>query len=398
MNVLLLGCVYSENQKSRFLKSSKRGYQFAAQNFQEAIIDGFCANGVSISVLTIPSLSTFPLGNRLPIVTKHPFVYKGAVMGTSLGYINLPFFNKPCMSAISNAVEEWYRTCKGKKYVLVYALLPMQMTIAVNIKKRHPEVELGIIVPDLPRFMSCNKYYQKLGLQEKNNNLIYSLVGYFNYYILLSDAMKVDLKIPEDKYIILEGVFQQKKTAQDKPIIKRKSILYSGGISVRYGVFDLIEAFHLIPDSDIELWLCGRSDNTDMLRDEIKRDSRIKYMGVVSHEKSLELQQQAMLLVNPRHSTELFTKYSFPSKTLEYMASGTPVLMNHLPSIPQEYLSYIYLFQEESIEGYAKKIQEILNKDRLELDEFGRQASSFILTEKNAKVQIKRVISLFSKE
>ena len=64
----------------------------------------------------------------------------------------------------------------------------------------------------------------------------------------------------------------------------------------------------------------------------------------------------ATLLINPRFSNEEYTKYSFPSKNMEYMASGTPILTTKLPGMPKEYYEYIYLFEEESIEGMKNKM------------------------------------------
>ena len=50
---------------------------------------------------------------------------------------------------------------------------------------------------------------------------------------------------------------------------------------------------------------------------------------------------KATLLVNPRPTTEEFTIYSFPSKNMEYMASGTPLLTTKLPGMPEEYHQYV---------------------------------------------------------
>lgn len=62
------------------------------------------------------------------------------------------------------------------------------------------------------------------------------------------------------------------------------------------------------------------------------------------------MQQQATLLVNPRKGHEEYTKYSFPSKTMEYMASGTPTIMYKLPGLPIEYEEYLVLLPDNSQE------------------------------------------------
>ena len=108
------------------------------------------------------------------------------------------------------------------------------------------------------------------------------------------------------------------------------------------------------------------------------------------------LQKKATVLINPRHSADEYTKYSFPSKTMEYMASGTPTLMAHLASIPQEYESHLFFFDDESIEGMKNKIIEVCEKSQSELETFGKAASKFILEEKNEMKQAKKIVDMIN--
>ena len=100
------------------------------------------------------------------------------------------------------------------------------------------------------------------------------------------------------------------------------------------------------------------------------------------------------MLVNPRNSSEEYTRYSFPSKTMEYLASGTPTIMAHLSSIPKEYDPYIFYLEDESSEGLKQKILEVGAIPQSELDRFGEQAAQFILTKKNNHSQANKLISL----
>lgn len=107
------------------------------------------------------------------------------------------------------------------------------------------------------------------------------------------------------------------------------------------------------------------------------------------------MQKKATLMVNPVHSSEEFSRYFFPSKTLEYLASGTPTLMSRLSCMPSEYNNYLFYFEDESIEGMAKKIQEICEKPQFELDEFGSKAADFIVKHKTPKPQMRKAIEFF---
>lgn len=396
INVLFLGCIYSEAQKDVFLKKSRRGYQFAAQNLQESLIDGFVANDININVLTIPALSTFPRGYKSPFVKNADFVIKGNVLGRSMGYLNIPFKNHVDYSAAAEYIDQWYNNTKGKHVIFVYALLGQQMYIATAAKRRHSDIKLCIIVPDLPRFMGGNKYYKKLGLQEKSINSIYTRIKCFDSLVVLAEPMVADLGMADRPYIVVEGIYSGNSNLNAVDKTKELALLYTGALVLRYGIGDLLDAFMKIDDKRFRLWLCGIGDAVDYIKECKRKDNRIIYFGKVSKSEAETMQKKATLLINPRHSSEELTKYSFPSKTIEYMASGTPTLMCHLPSIPSEYDEHLFYFTDETIDGMAATMVEICEKPSSELSTKGLNARKFVISKKNAKDQVARIIGLLN--
>lgn len=388
--------MYSDNQKEVFLKSSKKGYQFAAQNFQESLIEGFTANGVQLHVVSIPSLSTYPLGCSIPYVEDCDFCYRGNVLGRSFGYLNMPFFKKSNNVEIDDWVEKWYNTVSGEKYIVVYALLENQMSIAIRAKERHPDIKLCIVVLDLPRFMGCNKIYKMLGMQRKSINWIYNNIRYFDASVLLAEPMAKDLKIQNMPFVVIEGIYTYKQRKINKSKGDKRIILYTGALSARYGLKDLVDSFMTINNDRCRLYLCGSGDAVEYIKEQAKKDKRIVYLGMVSHDEVVNLQAEATLLVNPRHSGDEYTKYSFPSKTMEYLASGTPTLMSHLDCIPQEYDQHLYYFDDESTMGMARCMTEILKKTAVELSNKGQKAAEFIINNKTSEIQTKKIIQLLS--
>lgn len=399
MNLLFLSCAYSDTQKALFLKNSKRGYQFAAQNLQEALIDGLIGNGVELMVLSIPALSTFPFGYKRPFVKGADFSFEGRKIGESFGFLNLPFLNYVSEERLLKSIDQWHTLTRGAHCILVYALLYPQMKIAVEAKKRYPDIKISIIVPDLTRFMSCNRIVNLLGLNKKMNKKIDALVPHFDGFVVLAQPMIKDLGVEGKPYTVIEGIYMQ-ATALEEKIDKEKDkkiIFYGGALSLRYGIADLIDAFKQIKGNDYRLWLCGTGDAVPYILCSAKMDKRISYKGVVSRTDVEHMMKQATLLVNPRHSNEDFTKYSFPSKTLDYMASGTPVLMSHLESIPSEYDDYLFYFKDESIDGMAKSMIEVCEMDVVLLKSKGERAQSFILEKKSPNSQVKEIVNLIER-
>ena len=106
---------------------------------------------------------------------------------------------------------------------------------------------------------------------------------------------------------------------------------------------------------------------------------------------------KSKLLVNPRPTNEDFVKYSFPSKNIEYMASGTPFLTTDLPGIPAEYKDYIFTIEDNCVDNVKTGIEKVLSLTTQERDAFGERAQKFVLENKNKYVQSKQIADFLDK-
>ena len=119
-------------------------------------------------------------------------------------------------------------------------------------------------------------------------------------------------------------------------------------------------------------------------------------MGVKSNNEIVSDEQRASLLVNPRPSSPEYTKYSFPSKTMEYMASGTPVLMTKLPGMPKEYYPFIYTIDDETVEGVANALKAFFAIPASDRYRKGASAREFVLAKKSNIEQAKKIIEFIT--
>ena len=115
-------------------------------------------------------------------------------------------------------------------------------------------------------------------------------------------------------------------------------------------------------------------------------------MGIRPNAEIVGKEQRAALLVNPRPSAPEYTKYSFPSKNMEYMVSGTPILTTKLPGMPKEYYPYVYLLEDETPKGITEKLQEIFGLSLEEREEMGANARGFVLQHKSNVAQAKKIL------
>ena len=184
-----------------------------------------------------------------------------------------------------------------------------------------------------------------------------------------------------------------KETIEDKEK-DRKVIMYAGTLQEDYGLWHLIHAFLLICDDKYFLQIAGSGDMAEEIKQLSEKNDRIQYLGFISPAEVSEYQQRADILVNPRTSAYEFVKYSFPSKIMEYLASGTPYVGHRLPCIPSEYDLYIQYPKDESDEALMEKIVEICELSLEERKAIGEKARNFIIEEKNPKVMCKKIVHM----
>lgn len=394
MNVLFLCSLYSQSQIDIYRENSKCGLQFAAQNLQESIIEGAIANDISITVLSQPILSTYPLGYKKIKVQDSDFIFRGINIGKSLGFCNLPFLNIPPISTLMRYIKEWYNSHVGEKVLWVYSLNPLLMKAAIDAKSHYHDIEIKLIVPDLIRFCGFNKYYKYLGLQKRRINKVNKLSKQFDKYVLLCENMAIDLGITRKKYVVMEGIFSPENVDEVVQKKSNKTILYTGNLDSRYGVIDLINAFELIQDDNYRLMIRGNGSTESIIKEYISKDNRISLIPPLSKADLIRLEMSATLLVNPVSPTQDFTNYFFPSKTMDYLASGTPTIMFPLTCIPKEYKKHLYFFTGDTPEDMANDMVRLCETRADILETRGKEAAKFIHQNKLSKQQVKKIIDL----
>lgn len=394
MRLLFVGSIYPDYLLN-YLLSIGEGADFAANNFQQALLEGFVAHCGRIEIVSSPSIANPHVCDAHMLCARESSV---AELGNSslyyVGSTKKKWLKLPSeLFRVRSTVKHLLCDDVSKNIVCCYALHSPFLLALVSLRRRFKKG--CVIVPDLPEFMSDQESLFRRIVKRIDRKVIDYCVRRLDCFAFLSDAMADQLPIKDQPWVLVEGIYRSKTV----PDIKKNDkivILYTGQLKKRYGVFDLVEAFKRIPNSDYELWLCGGGSQEEMkwLQSQSDCDGRIKLLGRVSPDKALALQKEARLLVNPRHSDEEFTKYSFPSKTMEYLASGTPTLMCRLSSIPEEYYEHLFFFDDESVEGMANKIIEVCQISENALARKGLAASEFIRTRKNAFQQVGKILSL----
>ena len=190
-------------------------------------------------------------------------------------------------------------------------------------------------------------------------------------------------------YTVIEGFLPQ-VSFDYKQKREPKTILYTGSLNAAFGIKNLLKAFMDIEDPQYRLWICGVGDHQKAVEDAAKMDQRIQYMGYLDKKQISLLQTRCDVLINPRPPQDEFTKYSFPSKTMEYLLSGSKVLMYKLEGVPQEYYQYIYEIKKGGIDGLREAIISTCS-DSCFYQKRSVEQIEWIQFNKNALMQVQRL-------
>lgn len=391
--MIFLGCLYNRVDENKILKLSNTGLQNAVNTYQLTLIDGLNKNlKKPVDIINVLPVGTWPKNyNKFKLDTKE-WSYNES-NNREIGSINIPFI-KQIVRAIK--IKKLLRKLEDDQDIIIYSTYMPFLNAIYKLDKKH---KVTLIVTDLPEYYDlCKTNRIKKNLRNINNKFIYKYLERVDNFVLLTDAMKYPLKVGNRPYVVIEGIAHENKVFIESKNTDSKVILYTGTLNYKFGIKKLLDAFHLIDKSNYELWICGSGEAEKDIKYLSNIDKRIRYLGYVTKEEIFKLQQKATLLINPRSNEGEYTKYSFPSKTMEYMASGKPVLMYKLDGIPDEYDDYVYYVCDNSVETLKDKIIEICEKNDLERYEFGLRAKKFILEEKNNNIQARKIIDMIGRE
>ncbi|MCC6483659.1 MAG: glycosyltransferase family 4 protein [Armatimonadetes bacterium] len=154
-------------------------------------------------------------------------------------------------------------------------------------------------------------------------------------------------------------------------------ILYTGALTKWGGVSLLIDAFALIRSQSAELWICGHG-NDAQVREAAQANPRIKWLGMVSEEKLREVSEAASVFVNPRPPEIKDNAMNFPSKVLEYLSYGRPVVSTWTDGLSPDYRDALIVLQSSDPEALASEIDTVLSWDTERLRLQAQKAHSFL--------------------
>lgn len=402
MNIIYVSSCCSEEKFNYMQKTGMVRHLPPAQKYHKLLMEGL-VHKIDGQVY---SVSAMPVNSH---TTKKVFFPRETEAVNGINFIYDAFVNLPIIRQVTRyfrVKKEIKNICKREKdCVIICDVLVQSIADASRSIGKKLNVPVMGIVTDVPGFVSGADrinipFYKKMFLQLIDRRAKKNTNKYDSYLFLTEDMNNIvnDHNVP---FVVIEGHCDSKMALVENSVEKKarpKVIMYSGGIHREYGIERLVNGFMDAGLTDWELHVYGCGNYFEELTQISQNNSNIKFFGVVSNEIVVKKQTEAFLVVNPRPTDSDFVRYSFPSKNLEYMASGTAMLTTRLPGMPKEYLDYVYTIDDESVEGIKQKLTYLASLDEADLIEKGNSAKKFVLEEKNNHKQAEKVVDFINEK
>ena len=374
----------------------------AAQMFQVELLRGMERAGLpATAVFSVEPIPGFPRSRRL-------FGKRGdETTASGLRVRLLPFVNVLALKSLTVgasvllALLAWAWRHRHRERIIHVFNLTMPPGIAVWLAARLSGSRITVSVMDVwrPGAIVPDTLPWRVDFLVQRH-----LLPRLDGHMVVSPAIGDDF-VPGRRVCVIEGGiaaerFPARPTAVESApgrAPRRFRIVLSGSLEPYNGVDLAIDAMRSLPE-DCELVIAGAGTLAQRAADAAAADDRIVWKGFLSFDEVLVLYASADLLLNARITQAMDTRYFFPSKLMELLASGTPVLSTCTGQVEAEYGDVLYLLREETPQALAVRILDIRANDLETRRTLGARARAFMLREKTWDRQGQRLADYMMRE
>lgn len=390
-NVLLISALCSKDMINKLYKLNHKDPGYAIQKFHRQLMLGLVANTVSVS--TCSAISVSPKSVKKVFWAERKEKLEG-INYNYLFFLNLPIVRNLCLFINSFIFTLLWGIKNKRNGAIITDVLNKSVAYGGFFASKIIGMRNVAIITDMPGMTVTTK-------MEDYNVIKGTFYGRtirnYSGFIYISELSDSIINLNHKPYVVVEGSVDAEYTTT--PLMTTNSIstiLYAGGLREEYGLKILIEAFMLMKHKDVILVFYGNGPFAQGIKDYEGLCSRIEYRGVLPNEMIMQEESKATFLVNPRPTNLALTKYSFPSKTHEYMLTGVPTVTTHLAGIPSEYDDYLFYIEDETAQGIANLFDSLLDQNPDEIKRKGMAAREFVLREKNNIKQAEKMLGFMT--
>lgn len=351
---------------------------YASQRFNHLFVEGLIENECNVDALTY---EYFPICDAFKRDS-----FEEQEGDINYHYLPLGLGKFQLIKHAKHFIENWCKTHKGG-FVLCDTILG-ELSIALNLSSLNGNKKIAIVT-DVPltRANDNRKGIKRIPVIIKQNQ-----IKKFDAFVFLTSQMNTDLNKKNKPYVVVEGFAKNNNAISSEKY--KKTCMMAGLLEDEFGVKFLLDSFTGVKHRDAKLVFYGKGSAIYEIEEYSKKDSRISYLGELSNDEILKEESKCTLLINPRPNIAKWTAYSFPSKNLEYISSGTPLVAFKLKGMSDEYDGHYYEIPSYNISIFSDFLDTLLDKDENELKRFGYDSKSWIISAKSPKTQCAKIVNM----
>ena len=392
MKITLLGFTLSSGDMAAILKTDANMPTQTA-TFSWALVEALRSAGAQVTLLSSAPASNYPRNPRI-LFRGGAFTQDG-IRGEKLGFINLIVLKHvsrfvACIVRGTRILRRW------RPDVLLIHGVHSPFLYYGLMARRLLDTKTVVVLTDPPGVTAHSDSRLAGLLKAVDVRLVRRALRSVDGVIALTAPLAEDFA-PGTPSMVMEGILTDYEgpTAAESlgPSFR---VMYAGGLLESYGVDRLVKAFRALVTDDAHLAVYGRGPLSSWIDEQAGIDPRVEKVQFAPRETVLRRYGSADLLVQPRPSDQDFVRYSFPSKLLEYMASGTPALTTRLSGIPTTYEPYLYWIDDDSIEGITRALHAVMSVSAEERRAKGSAAARFVTESCSSAAQGARIRSFLT--
>lgn len=363
LKILFLG-FYMNKKDAEGIIYKDKWPQIQTLNFLDRLIESltFNNNAFDIDFLSTPPVTDYPNHPQKMFKRKKSKAQIGNWRHeiTYISFLNISILK--IFTRLYSFVAEGLRLRKRNKPTVVICFsIHLPILVAGYILAKLNKVPMIGIWTDPPNVPNSFDGLLKQHLRKIEERCVKLFMKKCDAVIALTPDLAKDFSNSKAHKLIVNGFSPVVDTVPSFVTNEKVIITHVGSLMERYGIRLIVEAFEALNLEKVELRLYGVGDLEDYLTSKSKLNRNIKYMGFLQPEKVKRVLGQSDFLINIRDPDFDLVRYSFPSKMLEYAASGTPTISTILPSFPSGLNSSLIKVKEYNIAGIQDAILSAIN-------------------------------------
>ena len=257
-------------------------------------------------------------------------------------------------TTIEKTAKQAIEDFMSNDFIIVTDTLRLNLVKAAKrIGKLYDAKVVGMLT-DNPNNLSTGSSFVKNYLIKESSTL--------DGYLSLTNGL-VEIFNSSIPSYVFEGLVSEEKEGNKDPIFNY--FYFGGSLYERYGVKTLVDAFHRSSIKS-KLVLAGSGPLAEYIEELSHEDYRILYLSQLSKEKNIAYMRNSIANINPRPLDAKLDNESVPSKLLEYLSIGTPVISSKYPKLYSTFRDDVSWIDVNSLEDmkFALEHYDVSNQEQ----------------------------------